>query len=511
MPVPPPVEHHAYRLRGRVSVPHARTAQASLPAAQARAHSRHRVAVDALVIVLAVAAALVAFSMAAHGRVAVGPALVDVSVAPAFSSRTVVELPPIGSVEAPTHVGPVRLTLRLHELDIKKTASMVKTTDMSLPSTITPKMATAVPGLSKLIWRVLGGGLLASVVTAAAVVMVLRRRRWVVLLAVGLALLVPAGSLGIAAATWDVAAFRAPTLHGDLSYAPELMEVFSTRVASVERLREQAADVARKLAAYYSDDRSLAAGGALSGTYRVVHITDMHLDPVGAELAQSIARSYEASLVINTGDMPILGVPIEDQVLASLVDTSVPHAYIPGNHDSPASLAALTRLGVTVLTTGTTDVGGLRILPVPDPLSRGVGVESGEQLTGRASRTALSLMREELRSGEATPEVVAVHHPDAEEPFIGTVGVILSGHTHSARMYVSDGTVRLNSGTVGGMPYDPEKTDRETLPYSASVLYFTQDRPHRLIAVDRIEVSPKRSTTVTRDVIDEALLESLGP
>jgi predicted phosphodiesterase len=235
-------------------------------------------------------------------------------------------------------------------------------------------------------------------------------------------------------------------------------------------------------------------------------VTDLHLDPVGAELARSIVRSYEASLVIDTGDLPILGADVEGRVYESLVDTSVPRIYVPGNHDSPASETTLGRLGYTVLTSGTAEVDGVRVLGVPDPISRTFGVEPDPGRLENAGRAAYARLRRALRSGEATPDIVAIHNPVMEEPFVGVVPLILSGHTHSARLYVSDGTVRLNSGTLGGMPYDPETSGREVLPYSASVLYFTAEEPRRLIAVDRIAVFPTRSSTISRDVIDESLL-----
>jgi hypothetical protein len=56
------------------------------------------------------------------------------------------------------------------------------------------------------------------------------------------------------------------------------------------------------------------------------------------------------------------------------------------------------------------------------------------------------------------------------------------------------------------MPYDLKASGGAVRPYSASVLYFTARMPRRLIAIDRIDVYPDRSTTVSRQVIDESLL-----
>jgi len=466
-----------------------------------------RRALDAVAVVLAVACAVVAFSAAAKANLTVGPARLAVSLSPAWSPRTVVAVPPFGSVEAATHKGPVLLQVQLVEVDVVGAGRMIERGEIS-PATIGSATAEDLPAeaVSAAGWRLMLAGLAAAALVAALVALALRRRASVVALAVALSLAVPAVSVGIASATYRVAAFREPTLRGSLTYAPQLVDVFSTRIADIERLRDQAVKVARDLAAYYADERSLTSGGALPGTYRVLHVTDLHLDPVGAELGKEVARSFEASLVIDTGDLPVLGASVEAATFASLVDTSVPRVYIPGNHDSPASLAELERLGVTVLTTGMIDVDGLSIFGVPDPVSRGFGVEPDRDAVEASAEDAFAELEAAIRSGDDTPQVVAIHNPAMEQPFLGSVPLILSGHTHSARFYVSKGTARLNSGTLGGMPYDPDASGREALPYSASVLYFTAEMPRRLIAIDRIAIHSRRSTMLSREVIDESLL-----
>ncbi len=467
-----------------------------------------RAALDTVAVVVAVVAGILAFSAAAQGPLTVGPAHLVISAAPASRARTVVEIPPFGTVSAPTHEGLLRLSVRVQEVDFVSAARMVEQGTLAVPQAAGPEAIGQLPvsGLATLLWRVIGGGLAAAALVGLLVALAFRRSRAVIAIAVALSVLIPGAVMGVAALTWDISAFRGPTLRGNLAYAPQLADIFSTRVASIHRLRDEASKVARNLAAYYSDERSLVSGGALPGTYRVLHVTDQHLDLVGAELARSIARSYETSLVIDTGDLPILGVQAEAGMFESLIDTTVARVYIPGNHDSPASVATLAQMGVTVLTSGTVEIDGLRILGVPDPIARDFGVEADPALIGAAAERAFAGLQVSLRSGEPTPDVVAIHNPLMEKPFVGHVPLIISGHTHAARLYVSRGTVRLNSGTLGGMPYDPASTGRKPLPYSASVLYFTADKPHRLIAVDRISVYPRRSTTVTREVIDESLL-----
>jgi predicted phosphodiesterase len=473
-----------------------------------RRHATRRVALDAAALLAAAVIGAIAFAAAAHGELGVGPARLAISVAPATSPLTVVELPPFGSVEAATHRGPIRLVVRVEEIDVAGTERLVSSGALSTSQTLGPDYVADLPltGFTALLWRVIGGGALAAALAGLLLGLALRRSRTVVAVAVALAVAVPTAAAGIAYATWDAAAFREPTLRGSLIYAPQLIDVFSTRVASIQRLRDQAGKVASDLAAYYADDRALASGGALPGTFRVLHVTDLHLDPVGAALARSVARSYEASVVVETGDLPNMGAPAETAVFASLVDTSVPLVYVPGNHDSPASIDALKRLGVRVLVSGTMKVRGLRIFGVADPVSGGFGIEPDAVAVAAAARVSAAQLATSMASGEATPDLVAVHSPLMEAPFTGLVPLILSGHTHVASLRVVRGTVLLNSGTLGGMPYDPEASGRAARPYSASVLYFTAQEPRRLIAIDRIDVFPDRSTTVSRQVIDASLL-----
>jgi predicted phosphodiesterase len=466
-----------------------------------------RIGVEVAAIAVALCAAGIVFGLTARGTADVGPVSMVVRAQPAMRGVTVVEIPPFGEVRAPTHSAPLRLTARVERIDFVRARAFIET---ATPVSEFDDIALEGGRSAGLAGALARAGAVGTVAGLLVMLLVLdaARRGWRTIMAGALALMVLVGvSFGATAATWSTEAFREPVLTGGLTYLPGLADVFTYRVSRIERLRTQAAKVASNLAAYYADDRSLVSGGALPETYRVLHVTDLHLDAVGAELAARIARSYEASLVIDTGDAPILGVELETAVLASLLATDVPRIYIPGNHDSPATAKALSRVeGVTVLATGTIEVDGLRVHGVGDPISRTYGVEPDPTELEAVTASAVAALEEELRSGEATPDVIAIHNPAMEKPFIGLARVILSGHTHSARMYVSGDTVRLNSGTIGGMPYHPDRAKRTPLPHGASVLYYSKTLPRTLVAIDRIEVHADRTTTVTRRVFAEELL-----
>lgn len=460
---------------------------------------------DAAALALATVLGLAAFTAAARGSAHVGPVSLSLSAAPALRGSTLVDIPPFGDVEAKTHVAPVRLVARVERVDFEGVSAALET-DVAGIVGFDPAEAP-VRDIAGIVWRMGILGVLAAMSTAGLVAFALRRDVRLAFVAAMTCATLVAGALGVTAQSWDVRAFREPTLTGSLTRLPWLADVFTLRVARIEQLRTQAAKVARDVAGYYADERSIVSGGSLPGTYRVLHVTDLHLDAVGAELARSLARSYEASLVIDTGDAPILGARLESGVLASVMAAGTPRVYIPGNHDSPESIRLIADIpGTTVLTSGTIEVDGLRILAVPDPISRGFGIEPDAEAVEAATLRAVESYDAGLRSGEPTADIVAIHNPAMERPFIGRAQVILSGHTHSGRMYVSGGTVRLNSGTLGGMPYSPQTSGRAPLPHSASVLYFSVESPRTLIAVDRIEVHADRTTTITRRVLDESAL-----
>lgn len=480
----------------------------------------HPVFVDVGVVLLAVVIGLAVSSALVRTRMELSPLTVSARITWGWPGTTTIRVPPFGVAIANSHLGPARLAVTIDSVDLAEVERLIaenpSAPDSGLPqfrSAGSPPPATVTDVveqrgrtmLEEVIALVVLSALAAGVVAVGIVLAA--RRRWRVVLAAAVAAsgLVVAGSVA-AATTFDMASLSELRLQGALASVPRLASVFSARVASIERLRDQAAVVSRQIAAYYANPRSIAAGGGLPGTYRVLHITDLHLDPVGAELAASLARSYEASLVINTGDISITGAREESLLLSSLVSTATPMIYVPGNHDSSATILAMSAIPDVTVATSTVVRDGLTILAIPDPKSLSADVHPDPSASRAAVLDALVRLQRAKAAGLRPPDIIALHDPRSERELAGFTPLLLAGHTHSERLYVSEGTVRLNSGTLGGMPYDPASIQRATLPHSASVLYYTAEQPRRLIAIDLISVGGDRTTTMTRHVVDESLL-----
>ncbi|HSK47603.1 MAG TPA: metallophosphoesterase [Coriobacteriia bacterium] len=452
----------------------------------------------------------------------VGPLVVKARPAVGWPGQTSLRVPPFGEAVVRTHIGPARLSLTVESVDVPAVQRLLaRDSEPSQPgaATLREQAAQATATVSEVIEGearsarrdIAALAALAALVAAvvSGIVLLALRRRFAVVVAgtvLGFALVI--GSASVAVSTFNPAALASPRLEGALSYVPRLQTIFSARLSQIEQLRGQVSKIAQDLAAYYADPRSIAPGGGLPGTFRVLHVSDLHMDPVGAELARSLARSYEASLVIDTGDLAIAGSAEEAALLPSLVVTSVPEVFVPGNHDSAVILAALERQpNITVAGTSTVTIEGFTILPVPDPSGEDPGIEPDRAAVESATQAARTEIETRAAADQAMPDIIAAHNPLAERSLIDLAQVILSGHTHSARLYrMPNGGVRVNSGTIGGMPYDPVVTGRDRLPHGASILYYTSELPRRLIAVDLISVGVDGTTTLDRTVIDATLL-----
>ncbi len=475
-------------------------------------------------VLVAVAVGVSAATAVVSTRTEVGPLVFRARLQVGLPGQTTLELPPFGEMQARTHRGPARLLIELESVDVAGVQELLAEDGGDLRELVPlpggdggGRQATVsdlIEAQSRTVVSDLVGAALATTAVAVAIsalmALALRRRAKVAVAAGLTALALVVGSIGIARATFDPAALSSPRLEGALAYVPELQAVFSAKLSTIEQLRSQAVKAAESLASYYADPRSIQTGGGLAGTYRVLHMTDLHLDPVGAEFARALARSYETSLVVNTGDIAKGGTAEEAALLPSIVITSTPVVYVPGNHDSPATLRALSAFkNHTVAETGTVSIDGFTIAASGDPASAGFSIKPDSARVRQATRELLSALRARADAGFLPPTIIALHDPAAEKSLVGSAPLILSGHSHSSRMYRHAETIRLNSGTTGGMPFDPDASGRERLPHSASILYYTTSLPRRLIAIDRISLGVDGTTTLDRTIVDESLVPDL--
>ena len=114
---------------------------------------------------------------------------------------------------------------------------------------------------------------------------------------------------------WTWAGFRpasvnTPRFTGALASAPELVAAARREMGDLNGIRDRVDVLAERMALL----RDGFADEAAENEVRVLHISDIHLNPVGLELARSLADAFEVAAVIDTGDLTSFGVDAEARV-----------------------------------------------------------------------------------------------------------------------------------------------------------------------------------------------------
>lgn len=433
-----------------------------------------RLAQFALVALIGGVATLFALQIVPPVRHQLGPATVDVS-AGFGAGATTLFVPPLGTVEADTHTSPLRLQVTINEIDPEPLGRAVSLfgARRDLVSSIADDLRSAAIQLG--IRLVIGGIVLGAIATA-----LLPHRNWRTILA-GAAggLAAVAIGLGATGVTFDVNAFEEPRFTGALQRAPQVMKAVNRQVGSLEQLRSRFETGAERL----SELLTLTADPTRSpreGSIAILHVSDIHSNPVGVEITNQLARSFQVDAVLDTGDLTSFGEPIEARLGGLIDDIPVPYLFVPGNHDSQANRRTLARVDNVELLDGTVgEVRGVRILGWADPTftaSNEISTQEGNEIRESVAGQVAEAVAVEV------PDVLAVHDARLAVDSVGRVPLVVAGHTHERGIEAEDGTVVSVVGSTGatGLGSFLVETD---LPYEAAVLYFREGVP---VAIDYV-------------------------
>jgi predicted phosphodiesterase len=450
----------------------------------------------ALAAGVGLAGAWVAMNALGRTTVPMGPFRVELSAGLGRGVTDIV-LAPLGRLTADTHRAPIHLTISLREVRVEQFTAAVTRGGFDL--VVRQVERDARTRVVPFALRALGAAALGSLVAGALVY----RRSWRQVVASVVAALVVVG--GSEVATWRTyrpAALLTPTFSGSLALAPRLIGPASTALDRLDQFRAELSRIVEGAARVYT---SIQTGPALGDEIRVLHVSDIHLSPLGIDFARQVAESFDVDLVLDTGDLTSFGTPVEDVILSGIASIPRPYVFVRGNHDSMELQAQMRRLpNATVLDGGTARVAGLTIYGEGDPIFTPDKLAAlGDAEIARSLETAGLSVLARVQALPRPPDVVAVHDDRMAEALAGYVPLVVSGHFHQASTRVEDGTLFLRVGSSGGAGANVF-TREGGVPLSAEVLYFARAEPHTLVAYDLIEQSPETgSLTVKRHVIEE--------
>jgi predicted phosphodiesterase len=430
-----------------------------------------------LVALLGAAAGLLALGTVTTAEGRVGPGRVAVR-AHLGDSRTELRLPPLGQISAATHFAPITLTGQVDELSPERLQDLLKTDDPG-DRLRTEVSADLEPLLRSFAWR----AFLTALVAGALAGSLVPRRRWThALTGAGGAVVAITLLLGGAWRGYDAEAFEKARFEGPLERAPALLATVRKHVDDIDVVRKRVRVLGDQVAELYSVASSQVGGPVAGDEVRILHISDIHSNPLGLEVTRRLAEQFKVQAILDTGDLTSFGLPVEGRLGELVATINVPYLLVPGNHDSPENRRALAGVPNIQLLDGTVaEVGGVRILGVGDPAFTA---------TNETSTAEASVLKEQEAPGVAArvqalrPDVLAVHDPLLGEASQGHVPLIVAGHTHKSSATRKDGSLVLTVGSTGATGLGSFTIDTGS-PYEAELLHFVGGD---LVAVDRIDL-----------------------
>jgi len=423
--------------------------------------------------------------VAAHVRAGIGPFEVAVSARPSFSNDTVVRLGPFGTIRLDTHRGPLQLEARVEDLRVPEAEAIARD-----PAVLEQFEAQVEGDARSAMVRLARRAALAAVV-GGLLGTVLSSLRWRALL-LGSAVVVAVvggGALGTVK-TWRAEALAEPRYSGLLTFAPQMVGDVEAIVNRFGEYRAQLADLVRNVAILYNVGQGLPTFDPARATIRVLHVSDVHLNPQAFDVMRTIIREMRVDAVVDTGDTTDWGSEPESQFLDGIERLGVPYAWVRGNHDSELTAAAIAaKPNAVVLDGEVREVAGLRMWGFPDPrYTPDKSRETGRDVEREQAEALAPQVAAALATVRPPVDLVAVHDPRLAVGVGQLTPLVLAGHTHEPRRSNIGDALLLVEGSTGGAGLRGLQGRSGPEPLTCSVLYFDPGS-RRVVAFDRITVS----------------------
>ncbi|HEV7935868.1 MAG TPA: metallophosphoesterase [Actinomadura sp.] len=435
------------------------------------------------VMVIGLAGGLIGVLLGGRVETPIGPVDVAMSARPSWNGGTTIDVPPLGTLRMDTHWGPLRLQAQVSEIRPEDAQALIE--DAGEPDRLTDEIGDEVRhGVVMLAVRALVFAVVFAGLSGLLVFRSWRRSLWAALTALIAYALVGA----LALLTFNPQSVFEPRYTGLLTSAPQVVGDVRTIARRFSEYRAQLAQLVGNVSRLYTATSALPTYEPDPTTIRVLHVSDIHLNPVAWNVIRSISKQFRVQLIIDSGDLTDHGSKAEEKFADEIESVKVPYVFIRGNHDSRGTERAVARQKNAVVLDGTTkDVGGLRIYGAGDPRFT-PDKSTRDDFVGDAAIAAEGRrLAGDLRRSGTMPDVAVLHDPREGQTFDGMTPLVLSGHVHqrSTRLLPS-GTRLFVQGSTGGAGLRGLEGEQPT-PIELSVLYFNR-KSHRLQGWDDIRL-----------------------
>jgi predicted phosphodiesterase len=443
-------------------------------------------AFQAVIVVLAIIMSMTLFGSTSYQVKGIS---LEAFVKPSLNGQTYIKLPPLGELSANTHRGPIDFFLELTEIHPTIIEEELTTAD-SQDKWIGSLQSEAKKHLALFLLK----QILIGAAGATLIYQILFRPKVKNLLAVFLGtLLIATSVIGYCAATFNTEGFRQPQYRGVVAAGPEVLQLSNKFYDGFMNFRDKTDEVVKSINTLFTNLEGLTVLAEPGDEeLKILIVSDISNNPVGIQLVQTLAGTFDVDMIIDGGDLTDFGSPLETKAFERIGNLGVPYLFAPGNHDSPEVLAFLHQFSnVSILESAVVNSGGLSVLGEPDPWSFGSSVYSNDEAE---IDQVLSQQAEKLKASlEANPEtdIAVIHNPKYSEELEGLVPVVISGHTHRVSVKRTTDTLYLNPGTTGASGFRGLQT--QEMEYSALILHFGRNTREQAV-VDIIRYDPLSSS-----------------
>ncbi|MEW6447513.1 MAG: metallophosphoesterase family protein [Bacillota bacterium] len=393
---------------------------------------------------------------------------VHVAVRPALSGRTVIQFPPLGTLTARTHRAPLECRVTLLQVEERMVTDTLKNPDLS---TLWDRLEQETNrALEAFAMRQFLLGILGAVILSWLTFRPPLRRLYQPALA---GLLLITAWLAPAYFTYRADAFKHPSYSGIIEAAPRVLAFSNDLVSGFHEFKAKAPTIAANLQALFNQADSLNASANHEEEIKLLLISDIHNNPVGAALARQLAQRFDVDAVLDAGDLTDLGSPLELNLIEDIKKMEVPYVLAPGNHDSPEVINSLSlHPKIRILDGRVVNVAGLAVLGSPDPSAyRPTPTADSPAREEAELQVQADALAEVLDRSERPVHVLMVHDPRLARRFVGRVPLLVCGHTHRVTVEGDRSSLLLNPGTTGAAGIRGLQSVQE-IPYSAVVVHL---------------------------------------
>ena len=453
------------------------------------------------IVLIGLLGAAIGIALGTRVSARVGPFDATLTLRPSATGGSVVKVAPLGEIRLRTHTGPLAVHVSLDELRAAEADRIVK--DPAALSGIEEQLTRDIrDAVRELVLRAFLFGTLGAALTTALVV----RRPRAVLVGTLAGLLVMGGGGVAAAVTWDPKSLAEPQYTGLLSRAPAAIGDARDILNRFSEYRVQLSALVLNVSRLYAAGSSLPNFAPDASVVRVLHVSDIHLNPQAFDLISRLVEQFKVDVVADTGDIADWGTDSESATARGIGPLGVPYVYVRGNHDSRRTEAAVrAQPNAVVLDGQTVEIAGLRFFGKADPRftpdKRTDNDEESQQqvMTAFAKEYAAAIAAQGNR-----PQIALVHDPAAAALLKGAGPLVLAGHHHERKQLDQDGTMVMIEGSTGGAGLRGLQGEKPT-PLTATILYIER-ATGRLAAYDAVTLGGlgEESANISRKVIAPA-------